>query len=196
MSVKSLITSGIVNFEKGNSMLAGYSFQDFHHLESIILGGAAASVTFTNLLQYSGEFRHLQLRIVGRTTRAADFNGAKIRFNGSANTDYSYHDLTGNGSSVASFGDATSTYFYIPIVSYTSANAPANSFGATITDILDAFSTTKNKTMRTLLGRATGHVGLGSAAWYDTAAISSMVIEPDITSNWVAGSRFSLYGVK
>lgn len=196
MAIKSLAQSSLVQAPPINSMLAGQTFQDFHHLETVQLGGSAASVTFTNLLQYSGEFRHLQLRIVGRTTRADERNGAKIRFNGGTNTDYSYHHLLGNGSSVGSFGDANPTYFYIPIVAYASANSPANSFGASITDILDAFATTKNKTMRTLLGRATGDVGIGSAAWYDTAAISSMVIEPDITSNWVAGSRFSLYGIR
>lgn len=195
MAVKSLAQSSLKTASSVNSMLAGYEGNQFHHLETIRLGGLATSVEFTNLARYA-DYQHLQLRIVGRTTRAADFNGAKIRFNGGTSTDYSYHDMTGSGSVVGSFGDAAPTYFYTPIVSYTSANSPASSFGVTITDFLDPFETSKNKTMRTFLGRATGHVGLHSAAWYDLSAINSMVIEPDITSNWVAGCRFSLYGLK
>jgi len=66
-----------------------------------------------------------------------------------------------------------------------------------VLDILDAYSTTKNKTIRSLSGMTGGanNLQLYSGLWNNTAAISSLNIFPGAT-NFVAGSRFSLYGIR
>jgi hypothetical protein len=70
-------------------------------------------------------------------------------------------------------------------------------FGASIIDILDSYSTTKNKTMRAFSGAnyALPDIRLSSGLFLSTAAINSITIFANIGPNFLAGSRFSLYGV-
>jgi hypothetical protein len=77
------------------------------------------------------------------------------------------------------------------------SNNAANSFGAGVIDILDFSSTTKNTTTRVLAGNAgtTASVQFQSGLFNNTAAITSMTIFGN-TGNLVAGTRFSLYGIK
>ena len=194
MGIKSLSnSSGIVNFQKHQSMLAGIELNKFHHLETVRLGSSVASVEFTNLGQYS-DYQHLQIRAVARSTRGsstADF--AKITFN-SDTTGYARHALYGNGSSVLSFGltDIAGT------PDFPAASSTANAFGAFVVDILDPFETTKNTTMRVFGGSASSpsQIMLESSLWIDTAAVNSMKFESGNSAGFVAGSRFSLYGLK
>jgi uncharacterized protein YaiE (UPF0345 family) len=169
----------------------------FELISTTVLTGNAATVTFSLTAQQQVDYKHLQLRIAGRTDRASGYDGGKIRFNGGTSTDYTYHHLGGNGTNVASYGDASSTYFYLPIGTMEAASSGANKYGAVICDITDAFSTTKNKTMRVLGGSLTvTNIYLSSGLWVDTSAISSIAISPDVGTNYVSGSRFSLYGVR
>jgi hypothetical protein len=167
----------------------------FDLLETQILGSTQASVTFSSLSSYSATYKHLQIRSVARSTVAVTNMGYKIRFNGGASTDYSFHRLLGNGSTVTSFADAAATYFYIT-GGVVGSTGTANSFGVSVIDILDAFNTSKNTTTRTLNGN-NGNISLDSAGWFNTAAIDSIVMEADAGSpDFVSGSRFSLYGIR
>ena len=78
------------------------------------------------------------------------------------------------------------------------ASGPANAFGAGVYDILDPYSTTKNKTTRLFGGRGfvTGDhkIVLASGLWRNTASVTS--IDLVANDNFVTGSRFSLYGIK
>jgi hypothetical protein len=78
-------------------------------------------------------------------------------------------------------------------------NATANSFAANIFDILDAGSSTKFKTVRSLSGISQSGLAnvitLRSALWRSTSAITSLTMTPS-TSSFAIGSRFSLYGIK
>jgi hypothetical protein len=47
------------------------------------------------------------------------------------------------------------------------------------------------------LNAAQSQIALDSAGWYNTAAIDSIVMETDTGSpDFIAGSRFSIYGLK
>jgi hypothetical protein len=112
--------------------------------------------------------------------------------------------MTGTGSSVVSeartsvnraeraMGDAT-----IP-----TANAAANVFGAFVLDLLDPFETTKFTTSRCLSGQANSsdlRIGFASGSWRNTDSATSLILYTDDSGgfyNFVAGSRFSLYGIK
>jgi hypothetical protein len=76
----------------------------------------------------------------------------------------------------------------------------ANQFSPAIIDILDPFENTKNTTFRSFTGQAVSDqtiINLASGAWYNTNAVTSLEIYGnDSPSNWVAGSRFTLIGVK
>lgn len=114
----------------------------------------------------------------------------RLQFNSDTAANYAYHAVYGNGSSVASFGSSSATFTFIGESSSTAETTGI--FYGTIADILDYANTNKNKTVRGLMGSA--YALLRSGLWNNTAAISTMVLTPS-SGNFVAGSRFSLYGV-
>jgi hypothetical protein len=198
MAIKSLARSTVRQAQRYNSALAGYESNYFHHLETVRLGGNAASVSFTNLSRYS-DFQHLQIRVICRDTRATTGgNNVRVTINGDSSGAYAWHRLRGDGSSVSSAAGSSVTF--MNLFASVSLNDAANAFGAAIIDILDPFDTTKNTTLRVLQGYAlasnTSAVELRSGFWNNTAAMSSVSFVPDTTGNFAAGTRFSLYGLK
>jgi hypothetical protein len=121
--------------------------------------------------------------------------------NSDTNTNYSIHDLTfsGGGSTPSSGGGGNSSAINGPILATNNANG-TGVFSATVVDILDFSSTNKNKTFRLFGGnwQASGsnsQATFRSGMWRSTSAITSILIYPN-TTEFVSGSRFSLYGVK
>jgi hypothetical protein len=171
---------------------------DYELISSTILGSSTPSVSFSSLGTYSSTYKHLQIRYTLRGDRASDAEGIICRLNGDSGNNYANHQLFGNGSSV---GSGAQTSFSSFELHYTSAaTTTANVFGSGVIDFLDAFSTTKNKTRRVSysMGVHSGFSGvyLISGVWMNTAAITSIAFTPQFGSNWVTGSRFSLYGIK
>ena len=162
----------------------------FDLLSTTILTSNTASVTFASLGTFAADYEHLQLRITSRTTAASN-SQLSMRFNGDAGNNYSEHQLTGNGSNVSSYGIGSNNQAFLgtPFAS----GAAANAFGAYIVDLLDAFSTNKNTTVRSLTGGPA--IGLFSAGWFNTASLTSVEIFMTL-ANHVTGSRFSLYGLR
>ena len=179
-------------------MLAGnaaYDPSQFELIETITVGaGGAASVTFSNLNTYSTTYQHLQIRYMMRSS--IQTNITFIRLNGDTGNNYSWHWMQANGSSVGSDSGTNSPYIF----HYSTAanNETANYFSAAVTDILDPFETTKFTTTRTMFARPGDpykEVGIASGLWRNTNALTSIQIYPN-ASNWVQGSRFSIYGLK
>lgn len=192
MAVKSLAQQSLNQSFSTNSMLSGYDSNYFHHLETVRLGGSAASVTFSNLQRYS-DYQHLQLRLVTRDTRAASAAVLHARFNGDTASNYAVHRLIGTGSSVTS-ANLSGNLFWLGL-SPSNSGASGN-FAATVCDILDPFETNKNTTIRSFNGfGGSVEFGIFSGAWLNTAAVSSILIFPQ-SDNFTSGSRFSLYGIK
>ena len=184
-----LIPFGVLSAAGAGGVVAG----DYELISTTILGTAASSVTFSSLGTYSSTYKHLQLRIAARSSSASSFSG-RLRFNGDTGANYSFHQLLGNGSSVLSTADSGQTGTDILPVS--NSNSTASSFAGAVIDILDSYSTTKNTTLRTLAGFAVTAVYLRSGAWYNTASVTSIDLYMQDASNFIAGSRFSLYGIK
>jgi hypothetical protein len=158
-----------------------------------ILSGTASSVTFSSIP--TGTYKHLQIRAV-TAFNAAGVDGLIARFNGDSAANYSWHYVQGYNSSVSSSGGGAKTSIYAGDIG---SNSTANTFAAGIIDVLDAFSTTKNKTVRSLSGVSqTGlanTIALRSGAWFSTAAVSSLTLTSFSGGSFIVGSRFSLYGV-
>lgn len=180
MAIRSLARSSIRQAGRVNSALAGYESNHFHHLETVRLGGAAATVTFSNLTRYS-DYQHLQLRVV----QIGSNGSSRMTVNGDTGSNYAEHQL-GSSGGVFSNGNANTTDFYLGALDTTNPSP-------FIVDILDCFETTKNKTFRTFFG-STGIVGLRSGLWRNIAAINQLTLTSPGTFS--AGSRFSLYGLK
>jgi hypothetical protein len=172
------------------------SFGSYDLLATEILTSSAASVTFSSLGDYAADYQHLQLRY---TVRHADSTAGVpdllVRLNGDTGSNYSWHMLFGNGSSVSSFAATSTSSMRIGATPKNSETLGA--FEAGVTDILDPFETTKYTTIRPLSGRAqtTNFIGLFSGSWRNVNSLTSITLLPD-SSNLITGSRFSLYGIK
>jgi hypothetical protein len=160
--------------------------------------GGAASVTFSSI---PSTYKHLQIRGIMRDS-AADtaVQNVVMSFNSDTTyTNYHSHFLTGDGSS-ASSGDIQVSGFYAGAALTISNNAIANTYGATIIDILDYANTSKNKTVRLLTGvdvnGAGGQARLESSVWLNTAAITSCTINVRSSGNLMQYSSFALYGIR
>jgi hypothetical protein len=172
---------------------AAVGFQsDYELISTTVLGGTATSVTFSSLATYASTYKHLQIRTAARSDNASTTIAMDLVMNADTAANYALHGLEGNGTSVGSYaqGDASAAFLVpVPANSFT-----ASAFGASITDILDAYSTTKNKTIRTLGGH-TSSIQLTSGHRRSTDSTTSLEVKSR-TGSFIAGSRFSLYGIK
>ena len=173
---------------------SGASAGSFDLLETQVLGSSQASVTFSSLGTYASTYKHLQLRIVSRSTWSGAQAGLVMQLNADTAANYSYHGLGGNGSSVSSFAGASQSFMYQGVSA--GNGATANAFAGVVIDLLDVFDTNKFKTVRALFGNSTTEVGIHSGSWRNTNALTSILLKTDVTSNLVTGSRFSLFGIK
>jgi hypothetical protein len=168
----------------------------FDLLESTVLTGNQTSVEFTNLVsKYGATYQHLQLRTVILSSQA---NLVPLRFNDSTASARG-HFLRGTGSAVGSFTDSTSGTGLIPYqLSCGTSSIPT----ASVVDILDAFETTKNKTVRSFYGDVSQSGNpfyvYFTSGFTDglTAAIDKIAIPHPNAQNFTQYSRFSLYGIK
>ena len=158
---------------------------DYESIASVTLT-SANSVTFTSI---PSTYKHLQIRGV------TSINGwIQITMNGSTGTNYTYHELRGNGSGSATASGAGSEY---AIMALGAGTAQPTSF---ITDVLDYANTNKLKTVRTLYGsdqNGSGNVGLTSNLYTsNTNAITSITFYAYFNGNLPIGTTFALYGIK
>ena len=175
---------------------AGGAAGAFDLLETQVLGTAVASVSFSGLGSYSA-YKHLQIRAVVRSDRATPFTAVDVfaRLNSDTGSNYRAHRLSGSGSSVSSFVYGSTTG--MGVVNIPTSTNTANIFSPFVVDLLDFSNVNKNTTIRALGGNtgSSTNIGLNGGLWVNTAAVTSILFFPD-SSNFVAGSRFSLYGVK
>lgn len=190
----SFILLGILNSQAA----AAGGGNAFDLLESTILSSTASSVTFSNLGNYS-DYKHLQIRLTARST---DSNSLRLRVNSDTATNYSSHGLTFSGSGSGGPNPVAAinqTFIQLPNLS-TNVSNNSGVFSAVVIDLLDFGVTTKNKTFKILGGNwqaqyFNSQTSFRSGVWRNTAAITSIQIYPN-TTEFVSGSRFSLYGVK
>jgi len=174
----------------------GVAASDYELISSSILGSSQSSIVF-DVSSFASTYKHLQIRYVARSTRAGNtLDGLAVRFNADTGTNYAGHFLRGNGSAVSSGAETSISKPQIGIIP--AASSTANVFGSGVADFLDPFSTTKNKTFRSLYGMTSQNfVALNSGLWLNTNAITSITIfQTEGSNNLLTGSRFSLYGIK
>lgn len=197
MGIVKLSTAGILDYQKYSSVLAGnaaFSPGAYDLLETQVLTSSATYVDFTGLDSYT-DYKHLQVRLAARNDRAANSSASYITINLDTGSNYSSHVVAGNGSntySSALTSQAQAQYGQMP-----GSNAPANTFGVAVIDILDFNNSSKNTTIRALSGHpgTTNLIQLFSSAWYNTNAVTSLRFW-HFSGDSIAGSRYSIYGVK
>lgn len=155
----------------------------------------AANVEFTGI---PSTYTHLQVRITSRDNRSAIVNNNLfVYINNDTATNYSYHLLNGDGSSVSVDGGGSTDL----MIAGQDAGAGATSsvMGVSVFDILDYANTNKYKTTRTLTGidnNGSGVIRLWSGSWRNTAAITSLKFYAAGSATLQQYSSFTLYGIK
>lgn len=167
----------------------------FESIATVTVGaGGSSSISFSSI---PSTFKHLQVRCLARSSRSQNSGYAVFRFNSDTGTNYSQHSLQGDGASAAAA--ANSSVSFPTLLLFPAALRGASIFGAGVLDVLDYTNTNKNKTIRVLDGydsNGAGLIELGSGAWYNTSAITSITITEYNGNNFVEYSQFALYGVK
>ena len=165
-------------------------------LQVITVGAAgASSVTFTNI---PATYSHLQVRALLRNTWTANAREEiLLRFNSDTATNYSWHELSGDGSAVSAGGYASQTYIGAGVLGGDSNNAGI--FSAAIIDVLDYANTNKFKTTRSLTGldaNGSGWLWYRSGNWRSTNAVTSLEIKSANGQNLKQYTQVALYGIK
>lgn len=172
----------------------------FESIATVTGNGSSSTVTFSSI---PSTYKHLQLRIISRVgIDSASLSGNLMTFNSDTGSNYTFHSLRGDGTNATAVGFATGTYSGFLINSSPASQLLASTHSVNIVDIHDYSDTSKNKTARLLGGydfnggTGGGNINLRSSAWLNTSAISDITITNLNSGNYVAGSTFSLYGVK
>ena len=170
----------------------------FDLLESEILTGTQLAVEFNSLLSaYGSDYQHLQIRFTARSNRPSQTaDGAALFING-ATTGYSQHNLRSDGSTYAAYGGNANELGFSLLPA---SNYPSNYFAAGYYNLPDAFETSKYKTLKGYWFTSAGtnayrFLSSYSASLRSTNAIDSLKFQPN-TGSFIAGTRFSLYGLK
>ena len=197
--VYKLSASSITGRTNYGSMLAGntaYIPPSFESIATATGDGTATTLTFSSI---PATFQHLQIRGIARRASGTGIADISIRLNSDTGSNYAYHYLQGNGSTVSASGSASQTSILWSHI-LPGTNQTASCYGAGIADIHDYASTTKNKTLRLIsgfhsnAGSTVDRVNLSSGLWMDTSAITSVSL---ISANaFDTSSTFALYGIK
>ena len=155
----------------------------------------AASITFSNI---PSTYKHLQIRGIARSSRAASSDTIFMWYNGDTGTNYGLHFVSGNGSTANSFGAAANTATQMDVMQIATTSSATGVFGSIIIDILDYSNTSKFKTQRSIGGfnnTSNGVLGLCSGHWRNTNAITSITLDAHSTDTFQQFSTFALYGI-
>ena len=175
------------------------STTDYESISTVTVGsGGSASVSFTSI---PSTYSHLQIRILGRTNRTSySTDYIKLVANSDTGSNYSNHQLIGDGSSASAAASTSQTGAFIQ--RFPGNAIAANIFGVAVVDILDYANTNKYKTVRNLGGfndnNGTGpeEIGLYSSLWMNTSAISNITLSSGGGTLLSQNSSFALYGIK
>lgn len=202
MGVNSLTRDTLANTVKYNTALAGNDTADIalssdFLISEVVLNGTATSVTFDVSTLAAQGYKHLQLRSVANSslTTSGGVTILSTRFNADSGSNYSRHALLAVNTSVSSAAATNLSYAVGGLL----LTGTESAFFSSICDILNAFSTTTNKTLRTFTGcygSGNREISLHSSAWRNTAAITSITLTDSNGDPLRTGSRFSLYGSK
>jgi hypothetical protein len=189
-----LLNSVLGTLSSGVTVAAG----SFESIATASGTGASGTITFSSI---PSTYASLQLRYLSRNSAAGTGSGdVLLRFNSDSATNYSYHSLTGNGSSASASGSATQSSIRLDNAS-TNNGETSGIMTVGIIDIHNYASTTQYKTVREFQGNdnngnSTAILKLYSGSWRSTSAISTITLTLNLANNFTTASTFALYGIK
>jgi hypothetical protein len=181
-----------------NGSLADPTFQPgpaTQLIEERVLSSTSSSETFSSL----GMYRQILIKVNGRGDKVAAFAQVNARVNGDAGVNYDYQFAHSNNATNSTTNGVAQTSAFVGWLP--ASTAPADVSGALEVEIFNVKGTTFHKVGRCfvalkLSSAAAGlFEGHGGWFWRSTAAITSVTLFPD-TNNFIAGTTFSLYGIR
>jgi len=157
-------------------------------LATVTLASLTGTVTFSNI---PATYRDLILVSVPVHDSNTGSGSCFARFNSDTGSNYPFVYMGSDGSVIT--GATTLT-------AVVTARFDNRRDGMGICHIMDYSATDKHKTTLTTAGmgnRTTAGIQTLTCAsrWANTAAINSIVLFPEVSTNFASGSRFDLYGV-
>jgi len=149
----------------------------------------AANVTFSSI---PATYEHLQIR---GTLRGAVSGTLAIQLNSDTGSNYSRHQIYGNGTTKSVNKNTGIAYMNIAYVGWIQESREA--YSAHTIDLLDYANTNKNTSVKSSWGFSDHQISFNSQLWDDTSAVSTIKLyEAGAGANFVRGSEFTLYGIK
>jgi hypothetical protein len=147
-----------------------------------VSGSSTSVITFSSI---SGSYTDLRLVMASQNADAY----CVMRLNGDSTSLYSRTTLQGNGTT-ASSGRGSNETSWFPSV----GNATVTANGTV--DINNYSNATTYKTALTRFNLSFDAVVAQAWLYRSTSAITSITLTVPSTNNWIAGSTFTLYGIK
>jgi hypothetical protein len=168
--------------------------------ESIATTTLTTTTDYIEFTSIPSTYKHLQLRWLLRSSRAAGADSISVIFN-SDTSSYPRHYLLGQGGGVTgAYGeDSTAGNTGMIVRPVSAASNTTGVFGAGVVDILDYGSTSKYKTVRSLCGydnNGSGEITLNSGVWMSTSAITTLRVASGALGDLVQYSQIALYGIR
>lgn len=174
---------------------------DMELISSTTLGSTQSSVSFSSLNTSASAYRHLRIVGLVRAATNATAQSMTIQLNGSSASNYNAHSFYTFVSSTV----IANSWLYANTDSSNAfcggaegLTAYPNSYQPNIYDFYDFSQTDKNKLITAINGNivtnTNGSVAWNNLMWNQTSAITSIAFS--LATNFAAGSRFSLYGIK
>lgn len=182
--------NGTSSASSASSSITTATPSSFESIATATGTGSSGVITFSSI---PSTYKNLQLRIVSNDS---GYSSMILQFNNDTSTNYAYHSLSGNGTTVSASGSSPATYIDKTAIS----DGTTNIYAASIIDIIDYASTSKIKTVRSFTGRddnltVAGYISLASGLWVSTSAITTIKLTSN-GGNFTTASKFALYGIK
>ncbi len=172
-------------------------------IASVVLTEDVANVTFSNI---TGNYVDLLLTGVARTDRAAEDDNIAVRFNSDSGNNYGWIAPAFKGTSGGTFSATcyvSRSDSKILASRAEGGNASAGNF-APVWFMIPSYATSTRKAVTSggevMFGNEDADAdyiaSLYGGHWRSTAAITGITLFPQVGPNFVAGSRFYLWGLK
>ena len=174
----------------GNGAGGGGSYES---ISSVVGNGSATTLTFSSI---PSTYQHLQIRFLAMSGSGS--GGLNMTING-ATSGYAFHYISGYGGGVSASGSTSQ-----PDIDFDQNIANSTSWPIVgVIDIHDYASTSKNKTVRAMVGQndnastSSGFqaINLVSALYPATSAVTSLSFITNAGS-FSSNTRLALYGIK
>jgi hypothetical protein len=157
-------------------------------IASNVLGSSASSVTFSSI---PATYRDLIVVVdAASTTASPGASSFRMTFNSDSGANYSYLDMSGDGSSASSSSTAGDNFIRFDGIVQNNDTQKTMA----VVQIMDYSATDKHKTVLSRANKSNNRLSAVAGRWASTSAINSITFATG-SNNYASGGTFYLYGI-